>query len=156
MLIRCTLYLSKNLKSVQGKCRDWWLAKLKRDIKVQTALTLLGHGSGSGVEVQRAACHGLEGVVDALWNQDDLEEAVDGVRAYRQREVAHRYNTLLLWIHTVYSQRKTFVVIHMSQLSDYTHLPIVIQKWQEKLLNKKGMAQMYGWNKSLLSFCKDP
>lgn len=28
--------------------------------------SLLGHEGGSGVEAQGAACHGLEGVVDAL------------------------------------------------------------------------------------------
>lgn len=69
---------------MQGKCRELWLAKLKHDINIQTALTLSGHGGGSGVEVQGAACHGLEGVVDALWNLDDLEEGAEGGRAYRQ------------------------------------------------------------------------
>lgn len=49
-------------------------------------LTLSDRGGGSGVEVQGAACHGLEGAVDVLWNQDDLEEGVEGVRAYEQRQ----------------------------------------------------------------------
>lgn len=68
----------RNLKIVQAKWRLLWLAKLKHDINIQTALTLSGRGGGNGVEVQGAACHGLEGVVDALWNQDDLGEGVGG------------------------------------------------------------------------------
>lgn len=56
----------RNLKSVQGKCRELRLTKLKRGYNIKTALTLLGLGGESGVEVQGGACRSLEGVEEAL------------------------------------------------------------------------------------------
>lgn len=54
-------------------------------MNIKTPLTLVGLADGRGAEVQGVACHGLEGVADALWNQDDLEEGVEGVHACRGR-----------------------------------------------------------------------
>ncbi len=60
------------------------LQSLSMTLVFKTALTPSGHAGGSGVEVRGAAYHDLEGVVDALGNQDDLEEGVEGVRAYSE------------------------------------------------------------------------
>lgn len=76
----------RNLKSLQAKWRELWLAKLKQSINTQTALTLLDLWDGSGVEAQGVACRGHEGAVDALWNRDDQEE-VEGVCAYEQGQI---------------------------------------------------------------------
>ena len=62
----------------------------KKKKKSQVALTLSRHGGGSGVEVREVACHALAGEVVVLWNQDDPEEVVEGVRAYRQTEQQHK------------------------------------------------------------------